>query len=98
MPLLFTPKYKHDRDCCTFIGQGKCYDRDGIWETWDYYYCEQGSNRPTLIMRFSDAPQDNQVTPVSKAMQEPVLEWYKQAYEAYVIYMERIGREKEIII
>ena len=39
------PRYQHDCNTCTFLGQYKEYD---------LYYCPQGGGRDTVIGRFSD--------------------------------------------
>lgn len=49
LPNKMTPQFKHDRDCCTFLGR---------YEKHDLYYC--ASERPwgTLIARHGDNPAD----------------------------------------
>lgn len=49
------PIYKHDSDCCTYLGRYKAPDplrKHGIAD-YDLYYCPQG-NLPTVILRYGD--------------------------------------------
>ena len=39
------PKFKHDCDCCNFLGHHQEHD---------LYHCSQGGSIPTVIARWSD--------------------------------------------
>jgi hypothetical protein len=39
------PRYEHDCNACTFLGQ---------YEDYDLYFCLRGGNRPTVIYRYGD--------------------------------------------
>lgn len=49
------PQYKHDSECCNYLGRYKApYPRhdDGVAD-YDLYYCSQGA-RPTVILRYGN--------------------------------------------
>ena len=43
------PRYRHDHDDCTWLGQQG---------TEDVYFCTQGGIMPTVIFRWGDLPED----------------------------------------
>jgi hypothetical protein len=58
------PKYQHDCDACTFLGQ----DSTGKY---DLYYCPQGGILPTVIARYGDG--DNYYSGLYARFRIPVL-------------------------